>query len=197
MMSSFIPGTGLPGTGLDNQPAEEQQLPSKLKSNFELGLTNTVDPNNNPFNTNPQSQGGNTQGGNSQANNNQPLISDLNMGVDATMINSNTNPTPVNFGNTDFTNSGFQNTNPQSQHVDFNSTPQVIPGSIHVPSNAFQKPHSVQPKEFTPNQFGEIGQDFPKAPEFNLGGTYDWNYYPKLISADLDAKLAVLRKVGP
>lgn len=60
-----------------------------------------------------------------------------------------------------------------------------------------KKGHSEQPKTFTQNPIGDYGQDFPKAPEFNLGGSYDWNFYPKLINSDLDAKLATLRRVGP
>merc|ERR1712119_37881 len=70
--SSFISGTGLIGTGLDNQPAEEQQPFSKIKSNFDFGLPS--------FDPIPQSQGNNTQGNNS-GQNNEGLISDLNFGV--------------------------------------------------------------------------------------------------------------------
>jgi len=75
----------------------------------------------------------------------------------------------------------------------------MISGQTINPSNVdmSKKPHSEVPKEFTKNPIGDFGQDFPKVPEFHLGGSYDWNYYPKLISADLDAKLAILRKVGP
>ena len=202
--SSFISGTGLIGTGLDNQPAEEQQPFSKIKSNFDFGLT--------PFDTNPDSQGNNLQGNNSQQNN-EGLISDLNFG--AMQIKSGVNdPNVVNFGNTDFTNSGFQNPN-SGNKVMFDSTPQIIPGSIN-PSNTFDSTpqiipggsinpsstdfkknhHSEQPKAFTQNPIGDYGTDFPKAPDFHLGGNYDWNYYPKLVSTDLDGKLALLRKVG-
>jgi len=181
--SSFISGTGLIGTGLDNQPSEEQQKPSKLKSNFDYGLPEPNIPTTNPFDTNANSQAGN-----------QGLISDLNLGQKSVI----TNPDAVNFGNTDFTNSGFGSQNP-SNHVAFDSKPQLIPGGSINPSNVdmSKKHHSEQPKEFTQNPIGDYGQAFPKAPEFNLGGTYDWNYYPKLISSDLDGKLAILRKVGP
>jgi len=180
--SNFIAGTGLIGTGLDNQPSEEQQKPSKLKSNFELGLPEPQIPTSNPFDANANSQA-----------NNQGLISDLNLGGKSIV----TNPDAVNFGNTDFTNSGFQSQNP-SNHVAFDSKPQIIPGGSINPSNVdmSKKGHSEQPKTFTVNPIGEYGQDFPKAPSFNLGGSYDWNHYPKLISSDLDAKLAILRKVG-
>jgi len=183
--SSFISGTGLIGTGLDNQPAEEQQPFSKIKSNFDFGLPS--------FDSIPPTQGNNTQGNNSQQNN-EGLISDLNFGV--TQVKSGVNdPNAINFGNTDFTNSGFGNQNPSNQ-VKFDSTPQVIPGGSINPG-AFQKNHhSAQPKAFQANPIGDYGMDFPKAPDFHLGGSYDWNYYPKLVTADLDAKLAVLRKVG-
>lgn len=200
--SSFISGTGLIGTGLDNNPAEEQQPFSKIKSNFDMGLPS--------FDTTPYSQGNNSQGNNSQGmnsqgnniqgnnsqQNNEGLISDLNFG--AHQINSGVNdPNAVNFGNTDFTNSAFGNTNPGNQ-VKFDSTPQIIPGASFNPSDSdFKKTHhSEQPKAFTQNPIGDYGMDFPKAPDFHLGGNYDWNYYPKLVDTDLDGKLAILRKVG-
>jgi len=174
LKSSFIPGTGLIGTGLDNQPVEEQKPFNKVKSNLDYGVPNPV--NNNPFDTN--------------ANNTQ--ISDLNMGVNnMSNASNNTKPGTFGFGNTDYT-------NPQpSNNMISNNTPQMVSGQTINPSNVdFTKKHNEQPKNIQGNTLGDYGQDFPKAPDFHLGGTYDWNYYPKLKSADIDGKLAILRKVG-
>jgi len=103
----------------------------------------------------------------------------------------------VDFGNTDFTNSGFGQPQPQN-NVPVNPSYQMVSGQTVNPSNVdfHKKPHNEQPKEFTKNPIGEFGQDFPKVPDFHLGGSYDWNFYPKLINKDLDGKLEILRKVG-
>jgi len=33
-------------------------------------------------------------------------------------------------------------------------------------------------------------------PDVRPGGTYDWNYFPKLVNGSIEDKLAVLRRVG-
>lgn len=180
--SVLIPGTGLPGTGV-NEPSEEQTPFDFTKSNIDYGCPAPVivPNNNNPFESNNISP-------------NDALVSGLNMGEDFNKLASKPDPNMVNFGNTDFTNSGFSNQNTQSN---LNMQSQNVVGSnIDLQSKDFSKHHTEQPKSFEKNPIGDYGQDFPKAPEFNLGGKYDWNFYPKLVNLDLDGKLALLRKVG-
>ena len=77
---------------------------------------------------------------------------------------------------------------------------QNITGGSNDPKNLPSNGHYEGPKAVVLEGEGfnlSIGnQAFPEAPDFTIGGKYDWNIGSKMMASDLDGKLAALRKVG-
>jgi len=161
-----------------------------IKSNIDFG-----DPT--PFDTNNQTS----------VKESTTQISGLNMGQKSNVV------TPISFSDTDFANSDFHNDkqgsgNNLSKKTDDNNSLiksgnynnenafNIIQGN-NVPDDLqFTKHHHESPKKHEKDSFGEFGEDFPKGPDFKLGGNYDWNYYSKLENVDVEKKIEILRKVG-
>jgi hypothetical protein len=72
----------------------------------------------------------------------------------------------------------------------------VNPQSGVIPGSGLVNPQSgVHPQQAFNNQ-NYSGLGGPSTVDMQFGSKYDWHYANKLVSLDLDAKLAILRKVG-